>query len=171
MSPDAPENRPEQRAGTVALLGWTNVGKSTLLNRFAGDKVAAVANVPQTTRHRIRGVCNLEGRGQIVFVDTPGLHRPRSKMNRVMVETVRQTLRDVDLAALVVDAARGLGEGDHETAVWLGESGARCLAVLNKIDLVRPKSKLDGYVTLVGGSGPSNDSYTPMSTASPATLG
>ena len=73
------------RAGTAALLGWTNVGKSTLLNRLVGDKLAAVSDAAQTTRNRIAGVCNVTGRGQVVFVDTPGLHRPRFKMNRAMI--------------------------------------------------------------------------------------
>jgi GTPase len=69
------------KSGHVALAGWTNVGKSTLLNRLAGEKIAAVADVPQTTRHRITGVVSVGGRGQIVFVDTPGFHRPRERMN------------------------------------------------------------------------------------------
>jgi GTP-binding protein Era len=130
------------RSGYVALLGWTNVGKSTLLNRLVGAKLAAVADAAQTTRHRITGVLTLSGRGQLVFVDTPGLHRPRHEMNRAMVQTARQTAAGVDLAALVVDAARGIGPGDTEAAEWLRRAGARCIGVLNKIDLVRPKSKL-----------------------------
>jgi len=131
------------RSGTVALFGWTNVGKSTLLNSLVGEKVAAVADVAQTTRRRIRGVCNVEGRGQIVFVDMPGLHRPRFKMNRGMVETVHRALHGVDLVALIVDAARGLGPGDRHAAEILSRSAVTSsLVVLNKIDLVRPKSKL-----------------------------
>ena len=70
------------KSGHVALAGWTNVGKSTLLNRLVGEKIAAVADVPQTTRHRITGVLSLPGSGQIVFVDTPGFHHPRARMNR-----------------------------------------------------------------------------------------
>jgi GTP-binding protein Era len=126
----------------VALLGWTNVGKSTLLNRLVGTKLAAVADVSQTTRGRITGVRTDRSRGQIVFVDTPGLHRPRHAMNRAMVQIARRTVAGVDLVLFVVDAERGIGPGDDETAGWLGESGARCLAVLNKIDRVRPKARL-----------------------------
>ena len=131
-----------QRAGTVALLGWTNVGKSTLLNRLVGSKLAAVSQVAQTTRQRIKGVYNVPGRGQIVLVDTPGLHRPRSRMNRAMVELVHSTLPGVDLAVLVVDASRGLGPGDHDAAKLIRSASPRRLAVLNKVDLVRPKARL-----------------------------
>jgi GTP-binding protein Era len=131
------------RCGTVALIGWTNVGKSTLLNRMVGEKLAAVADVAQTTRRRIRGVVNVDGRGQIAFVDTPGLHRPRSKMNQAMVDTVHRAVVGVDLVVLVVDAARGLGRGDRHAADLLERSDAKSrLVVLNKVDLVRPKSKL-----------------------------
>jgi len=142
MNADEPEATPATHSGFVALLGWTNVGKSTLLNRLVGAKLAAVADAAQTTRHRISGVLTLPGRGQIVFLDTPGLHRPRHEMNRAMIQTARQTAAGVDLAALVLDAARGIGEGDAEAAEWLRGTGVRCIGVLNKIDLVRPKSKL-----------------------------
>jgi len=130
------------RAGTVALFGWTNVGKSTLLNRLVGDKIAAVADVAQTTRRRITGVLNVPGRGQIAFVDTPGLHRPRNAMNRAMVEAARGAIHDVDLVALMVDASRGLGEGDRETATMLAHARVQRVLVLNKIDCVRPKERL-----------------------------
>ena len=131
-----------RRCGTVALLGWTNVGKSTLLNRLVGAKIAAVADVAQTTRHRITGV-HLDGkRGQIAFVDTPGLHRPRYRMNRRMVETARQAIRGVDVVAVVVDAARGAGEGDCQAAELVRARDCARMLVLNKVDLVRPKSKL-----------------------------
>jgi GTP-binding protein Era len=132
----------EQRSGFVALFGWTNVGKSSLLNRLVGTKLAAVANVSQTTRHRIMGVCNLAGRGQIVFIDTPGLHRPRYRMNRAMVGVARQAVKGVDTVVLVIDASRGIGAGDLEAAALLRGSDAHCLAALNKIDLVSRKSNL-----------------------------
>jgi GTP-binding protein Era len=130
------------RSGFAALLGWTNVGKSTLLNRLVGEKLAAVADVSQTTRNRIMGVANLPGRGQVVFIDTPGLHKPRYRMNRAMVETARQAIKGVDVVVLVVDAARGIGDGDREAAALLRGGEARCLAVLNKIDLLQAKSQL-----------------------------
>jgi GTP-binding protein Era len=133
---------PALRFGFVALLGWTNVGKSTLLNRLVGVKLAAVAAVAQTTRRRIEGVRTVPGRGQIVFVDTPGLHHPRHKMNRAMVQTARQAVADVDLVLLVVDAPRGVGKGDRDAAMWLATTGTRRVAVLNKIDLLRAKRRL-----------------------------
>ena len=141
---ELPEATPPSGAhcGMVALVGWTNVGKSTLLNRLIGEKVAAVAEVPQTTRNRITGVLTLPAHGQLVFVDTPGFHRPRHRMNRAMVEVARQTLGGVDVALQVIDAARGLGRGDAETAELLRRAAAPRLAVLNKIDLVRTKARL-----------------------------
>ncbi len=130
------------RAGTAAILGWTNVGKSTLLNRLVGVKLAAVADVAQTTRHRISAVRSVAGRGQIVFIDTPGLHRPRYKMNRAMLDSAMQSIWDVDLILFVVDAERGMGAGDQRAAGRLARSEATRLMVLNKIDRVRPKSRL-----------------------------
>jgi GTP-binding protein Era len=126
----------------VALVGWTNVGKSTLLNRLVGDKIAAVADVAQTTRWSIRGVLHVGGKGQIVFVDTPGLHRPRYAMNRAMVALARRAIHGVDLAVLMTDASRGFGEGDRQAAELLERSGTERVLVLNKIDRVRPKTRL-----------------------------
>jgi GTPase len=131
-----------ERAGRVTIAGWTNVGKSTLLNRLVGVKIAAVADVPQTTRHRITGIVTLPGRGQIVFVDTPGFHHPRERMNRAMVGAAIEALSGVDLVLLVVDAERGAGSGDAEAARAVAASGTPAIAVLNKIDRVVPKSKL-----------------------------
>jgi len=125
---------PAERCGSVALLGWTNVGKSTLINRLVGDKVAAVAQAAQTTRHRILGVRNIPGRGQIAFADTPGLHHPRYKLNRAMVEQSRRSLGGVDLVLLVVDACRGIGDGDRQAADLLQQASAPAIVVLNKID-------------------------------------
>jgi GTP-binding protein Era len=130
------------RSGFVALLGWTNVGKSTLLNRFVGEKLAAVADVSQTTRNRISGVRTIPGRGQVVFVDTPGFHHPRYRMNRSMVEAARQSLGSVDLALFLIDAAKGTGPGDEEAAMLLQRSGVARLGVLNKIDRVHDKTRL-----------------------------
>lgn len=136
------------KAGRAAIVGWTNVGKSTLLNRLVGTKLAAVADVPQTTRHRILGVLPVAGEGQIVFVDTPGFHRARgTKMNRAMLEAARRTLGEVDVALLVVDAAAGIGRGDAAVAQAIAATGIPALAVLNKIDRVDPKSKLLAMMT------------------------
>lgn len=139
------------RSGFVALCGWTNVGKSTLLNRLVGEKIAAVADVAQTTRHRITGIHH-EPRGQIVFVDTPGFHHPRERMNRAMVDAAREALTSVDVVFLLVDASRGLGEGDAEAASWVRDCGARGLVVLNKIDAVTPKTALLPMMATIAGS-------------------
>ena len=130
------------RSGFVALFGWTNVGKSTLLNRLLGEKIAAVADVPQTTRTRILGALHHEDGGQIVLIDTPGLHEPKHAMNRAMVDTAKRALEGVDLALLLVDASRGPGEGDRRSAEILERAGVARLGLLNKIDRVRPKTKL-----------------------------
>ena len=130
------------RTGTVTLVGWTNVGKSTLFNRLVGDKISAVADVAQTTRNRITGVLNVEGRGQIVFIDTPGLHRPRYRMNREMVRQAQASVHGVDLVLLMIDAQRGIGPGDRDAAELLRRAGVNRLMVLNKVDRVQPKSKL-----------------------------
>ena len=130
------------RSGSVGLVGWTNVGKSTLLNQLIGQKVAAVADVAQTTRNRIVGVRSDPGEAQYVFVDTPGIHDPRHRMNRAMVRIARETLRGVDVVVQIVDAARGFGTGDRRVAAWVAEAGVPKLLALNKVDLVHPKSRL-----------------------------
>lgn len=130
------------RSGFAALVGWTNVGKSTLLNRLVGTKLAAVADVAQTTRQRIMGVRGVAGKGQVVFVDTPGVHEPRHKMNRGMVEIARKTALDVDVALLIVDASRGIGPGDRKVIRMLERAGNPGLMLLNKIDLMRNKNRL-----------------------------
>lgn len=129
------------RSGSVALVGWTNVGKSTLLNRLVGDRIAAVADVAQTTRNRIIGVANVDG-AQIAFLDTPGMHRPHHAMNRRMVELVRRTAEDADAIVQLVDAGRGAGAGDAEVAQLLRTLGRPWIVALNKVDQVRPKSRL-----------------------------
>jgi GTP-binding protein Era len=132
----------EHRCGSVALLGWTNVGKSTLLNRLVGAKLAAVGEAAQTTRHRITGVVQLAGRGQIAFIDTPGLHEPRFHMNRAMVDQALRAMKEVDLKLLMIDADRGPGPGDHQAATLLRRTGGERMLLLNKIDRIRPKSRL-----------------------------
>ncbi len=132
----------QTRSGFVALVGWTNVGKSTLLNRLVGSKLAAVADVAQTTRLRVHGALTIPGRGQVVFVDTPGLHKPRHKMNRNMVDSIRRSLGEVDVAVLVIDAAAGVGAGDRQAVQLVRATCERRVAVLNKVDIVRPKTRL-----------------------------
>jgi GTP-binding protein Era len=124
------------KAGVVSLVGRPNAGKSTLLNRFAGQKLAIVSDKPQTTRHRIQAIRNAPGEHQIVFIDTPGIHKPVHRMNRRMVDLALDTLREVDVVVLIVDATDRPGKGDAFVVGLLGRSGAPAIAALNKIDLV-----------------------------------
>jgi GTP-binding protein Era len=124
------------KAGVVSLVGRPNAGKSTLLNRFAGQKLAIVSDKPQTTRHRIQAIRNAPGEHQIVFIDTPGIHKPVHRMNRRMVDLALDTLREVDVVVLIVDATERPGKGDAFVVGLLGRSGAPAIAALNKIDLV-----------------------------------
>src|SRR5690242_19333207 len=102
----------KSKSGTVALVGRPNAGKSTLLNRLLGHKVAIVSNKPQTTRNRIVGILN-DARGQIAFLDTPGIHKPLHKLNVRMMDHVRSALTEADVIALIVDATEDFGKGDQ----------------------------------------------------------
>ena len=123
------------RSGYASLIGRPNAGKSTLLNRIIGTKVAIVSDKPQTTRNRILAVKNYEG-GQIVFVDTPGIHRPLHRLNVRMVDAAVETLREVDVVALVFDASTKPGHGDEFVSNLLKDVRTPVVLVLNKIDLV-----------------------------------
>ena len=129
------------RSGYVALIGRPNAGKSTLLNRLVGEKIAAVSNKPQTTRHKIKGVVTLDN-GQIVFVDTPGVHKPGFLLNRRMMSAVHDAILSVDLVVLMRDASVSTGNGDRFVLELIKDSGAKALVVLNKIDKVHEKEQL-----------------------------
>jgi len=124
------------KAGFVSLIGRPNAGKSTLLNRFVGQKVAIVSDKPQTTRHRITGVRNGPG-SQIVFIDTPGIHKPLHRMNRRMVDAATDTLREADVVVLVVDASVRPGSGDDFVLDLLTRAGTPAILAMNKIDRVQ----------------------------------
>ena len=127
------------KAGLVSLVGRPNAGKSTLLNRLAGQKLAIVSDKPQTTRHRILGVVN-RPESQMVFIDTPGIHKPMHRMNRRMVDTALETLREVDVAVLVVDAAVPPGAGDDFVTALIQKAHVATVLALNKTDrLYKPK--------------------------------
>jgi GTP-binding protein Era len=141
--PARPEGTPgaaEGRAGFVALIGRPNAGKSTLLNRLVGEKLAIVSPRPQTTRNRITGIRNLPG-AQIVFVDTPGLHEPSGKLGQFMARTVERALEDVDLVCLVVDAT-GRRHPDPLALDVLRRTAAPAFCVLNKVDAVTPVERI-----------------------------
>jgi GTP-binding protein Era len=124
------------RSGFVALVGRPNVGKSTLLNRILGEKVAIISDKPQTTRTRILGVKHLPG-AQMVFLDTPGIHKPKFELNKRMVEVALHVLDEVDLAFFMVEATEPPGHGDRFVLERLKERDVPVVLVVNKVDLVK----------------------------------
>ncbi|HEX8162232.1 MAG TPA: GTPase Era [Pyrinomonadaceae bacterium] len=131
----------DYRSGYVALVGRPNAGKSTLLNRLVGEKIAAVSNKPQTTRYQIQGVIT-KPEGQIVLVDTPGVHQPGYLLNRRMMAAVHDALEGVDLIVLMRDASVSTGNGDRFVLDLVRQSAKPALLVLNKTDKVADKSQL-----------------------------
>lgn len=129
------------RSGYVALIGRPNAGKSTLLNRIVGEKIAAVSNKPQTTRHRIQGVFTAD-EGQIVFVDTPGVHKPGHLLNRRMMAAVHDAIMSVDVVVLMRDASVSTGNGDRFVLDLVKQSEKPAVLVLNKIDKVKNKAEI-----------------------------
>ncbi len=128
-------------SGFVSILGRPNAGKSTLLNALLGRKVAIVSDKPQTTRTTIQGVLNLPN-AQIVFVDTPGIHRPDSLINKKLMQEVAAALEGRDLLLYLADCVRGVSTEDEQAVELVARSGTPCLLLLNKIDLLRDKAKL-----------------------------
>ena len=123
------------KAGFVSLVGLPNAGKSTLLNRLVGTKLAIVSDKPQTTRTRILGVRTYP-EGQVVYVDTPGVHRPTHRMNVRMLDTARDAMRDVDVVGVVVDASQKPGTGQAHLLEMVRHVTAPVVLVLNKVDLL-----------------------------------
>lgn len=126
---------PGYRAGTVALVGRPNAGKSTLMNLLLEEKVAIVSNKPQTTRHRLVGILS-EPRGQMIFYDTPGVHRPKHRMNHRMVKAAQEALNDADVVCLLVDVSQPHGSGDAFMLDWVAHATVPRIVLLNKIDRV-----------------------------------
>jgi GTP-binding protein Era len=129
------------RSGFVAVIGRPNVGKSTLVNSMTGQKVAIISDKPQTTRNRIQAVLTRDSY-QIVFVDTPGIHKPKNKLGQYMVKAAKSSLDDMDLILFLVDAAAGIGTGDRMITESLKDSRAPVVLVANKMDIAdREKAK------------------------------
>lgn len=129
------------KSGFTGIIGKPNVGKSTLLNSIVGQKIAITTHKPQTTRNRITGIRNL-GNAQIIFVDTPGLHKARSPLAMSMVNAAREVLSEVDVVMLLVDAESGIRADDLDIIASLKETGTPAIAVINKIDAVRKEDIL-----------------------------
>jgi len=124
------------RAGFVTLVGRPNCGKSTLLNQLVGEKISIVTNKPQTTRHVIRGIVT-RPEGQLVLLDTPGVHKPLHRMNSLMMKSVRDAMSELDVIALMVDASQPFGKGDRFVLDLIASIKVQKILILNKIDRVR----------------------------------
>ena len=143
---------PAFKSGFVAIVGRPNAGKSTLVNALVESKVSIVTPVPQTTRNRILGILHRPD-AQVIFMDTPGVHKPLSRLNEQMMNYVRQALADRDLAVLIVDASEKYGRGDEFVINLLNEYSPRAILALNKVDRVHKPDLLplmDRYSKLYG---------------------
>lgn len=133
----------EFKSGFVTLIGRTNVGKSTLLNLLVGEKVAAIANKVQTTRTIIKGIVNREN-SQIIFTDTPGIHKPKTKLNEAMVETSFSSITDSDVILFLIEAtSTEIGRGDSIILEKIKEAKKKTILLINKIDLVKRETLLN----------------------------
>lgn len=130
------------KSGFVSMIGRTNVGKSTIINALVGEKVAAVANKVQTTRTAIRAIVNREN-SQIVFIDTPGIHKPKSKLSETMIDTAFTFIGDVDVVVFVIDGtSKEIGRGDNKILDKIKQSNKKTILVINKVDMVQNKEDL-----------------------------
>lgn len=135
------------KSGFVSIIGRTNVGKSTLINLLVGEKVAAIANKVQTTRTQVRGIVNRPN-SQIVFIDTPGIHKPRTKLNENMIELSWGAISDSDVVLFIIEAdSKEIGRGDKKILEKIKESKKRTILIINKVDLVK-KEELAELINL-----------------------
>lgn len=146
-------------SGFIAITGRPNVGKSTLMNAMVGEKVAIVSNRPQTTRNRIMGVATQDGISQIVFLDTPGLHTPRTRLGEYMVNSVKESLNGIDVLIVMVDVT-AVGKHDRSIIADMSAQKVKKVLVLNKIDLL-PKENLLALIAEFSESG--YDDIVPIS--------
>ena len=131
------------KSGFVSIIGKTNVGKSTLLNALVGEKIAIMANKTQTTRTAIKGIVNKEN-AQIVFIDTPGIHKPKTKLNEIMLNTAYETIQDVDVILFLIDATKQyIGKSETEILDKIKQKKCKTILIINKIDLVKKEKLLE----------------------------
>ncbi|PFA19320.1 MULTISPECIES: GTPase Era [Bacillus cereus group] len=135
-------NRKGYKSGFVSIIGRPNVGKSTFLNRIIGQKIAIMSDKPQTTRNKIQGVYT-ENDSQVIFIDTPGIHKPKHKLGDFMVKMAQTTLKEVDIVLFMVNAAEGFGRGEEFIIEKLKETKQPVFLVINKIDQVHPEQLLE----------------------------
>src|ERR1700686_3292001 len=129
------------KSGFISIIGRPNVGKSTLLNALLGEKIAIISSKPQTTRNRILGIVSLPG-AQLVFMDTPGIHKPMHKMNEAMVKTALQTYNEVDVILMLVEATEQPGGGDRFIIETLSQVKTPVFLLINKVDLIQKEALL-----------------------------
>ena len=129
------------KSGFAAIIGMPNVGKSTLLNRIAGQKVAIISEKPQTTRNKILAIYTTDEE-QIIFTDTPGIHKPHNKLDEFMVSVARDSMNETDVLLFVVDASRTIRDTEREIAKNIGKTGLPCILVMNKIDNIQKEDLL-----------------------------
>lgn len=135
------EENTQKKSGFVTLIGRPNVGKSTLMNHLIGQKIAITSDKPQTTRNRIQTVCT-DDRGQIIFVDTPGIHKAKNKLGEYMVNVAEHTLKDVDVILWLVEPSTFIGAGERHIAEQLNKVKTPIILVINKIDTVKNQDEI-----------------------------
>lgn len=132
----------EFKSGFVSIIGRTNVGKSTLINSLVGEKVAIMTNKPQTTRTAIRAIVNRKN-SQIIFIDTPGIHKPKTKLGKTMIDTAFGSVTDVDVILFLIEAtSEQIGKGDRIILDKIKEANRKTILIINKIDLVKREKLL-----------------------------
>ena len=129
------------KSGFAAIIGMPNVGKSTLLNHIAGQKIAIISDKPQTTRNKILAVYTTKNE-QIIFTDTPGIHTPHNRLGEYMVKVAKESMQDTDVIIFVVDAQKGIRDTERKIAQNINKLGLPCILVINKIDLVKKDTLL-----------------------------
>lgn len=134
------------KSGFISIIGRPNVGKSTFLNHVVGQKIAIMSDKPQTTRNKIQGVVTSKD-AQLIFIDTPGIHKPKHKLGDFMMKTARNTLKEVDVILFMVNADEPIGRGDRFIMEWLGKTETPVFLVINKIDLIHPDQLLEMITT------------------------
>ena len=135
----------DRKSAFIAIVGRPNVGKSSLLNKMLGEKIAIVSSKPQTTRTRIMGVLTEENT-QLVFIDTPGLHRPRNDLDRYMLKSINESVAGVDMCVLVTEANKKIGEEERQLTEKFRSLGLPAVLVINKIDTIQDKTVLAGQI-------------------------
>ena len=140
------------KSGFVTLLGRPNVGKSTLINKLIGEKIAITSPIAQTTRHKLKGILTRKD-GQIIFVDTPGVHKPQHRLGEILVKNAKGAINGVDIVIFVLDSSKAPGRGDKYIKDFLAENQTKFIVALNKWDLVEKEFKnqrLDQYMNFLG---------------------